>query len=222
MSEIVSKTVKGQHSFRAKQQSYRATSITPALSSKGGREKGKVKEQGDNNNNDRLMVTIPPSAPIITPSTSASASPFLGSKCKFSALDANDCSMQSISSSRKSSKLVPRSSIVAMDHMADSIVDMTSSIRDIASDRRVHQIHAVQAPEPLAPSGSRRRQQILECFQTTETVSDPNGMIAILDLISHDEAAADTYWTLQQEDYCKAWISKRLKELGFPAGDEDQ
>jgi hypothetical protein len=43
-------------------------------------------------------------------------------------------------------------------------------------------------------------------------------MIALVDLVSSDTIAADVYMTLEQEDYRKAWISKRLRELGFVEG----
>ena len=43
-------------------------------------------------------------------------------------------------------------------------------------------------------------------------------MIALVDLVSSDTIAADVYMTLEQEDYRRAWILKRLKELGFIDG----
>jgi ribosome-binding factor A len=39
-------------------------------------------------------------------------------------------------------------------------------------------------------------------------------MIALVDLISTDLKSATVYLTFEREDYRKAWIAKRLKELG--------
>ena len=58
----------------------------------------------------------------------------------------------------------------------------------------------------------------MQRLQQTETNLDPDHMIALVDLVSSNTIAADVYMTLEREDYCKAWISKRLKELGFVDG----
>jgi hypothetical protein len=76
---------------------------------------------------------------------------------------------------------------------------------------------AVQAAKVLA-SSPQRRHEAMQRLQQTETHLDPDRMIALVDLISGDTIAADVYMSFEREDYRQAWISKRLKELGFIDG----
>jgi hypothetical protein len=76
---------------------------------------------------------------------------------------------------------------------------------------------AVQAAKVLA-SSPQRRHEAMQRLQQTETHLDPDRMIALVDLISGDTIAADVYMSFEREDYRRAWISKRLKELGFIDG----
>jgi len=89
-------------------------------------------------------------------------------------------------------------------------------LRRLQQDARTD-AQATQAVQLLA-SSPQRRHEAMQRLQQTETHLDPDRMIALVDLVSSDTIAADVYMTLEWEDYRKAWISKRLKELGFVDG----
>lgn len=89
-------------------------------------------------------------------------------------------------------------------------------LRRLQQDARTD-AQATQAVQLLA-SSPQRRHEAMQRLQQTETHLDPDRMIALVDLVSSDTIAADVYMTLEREDYRKAWISKRLKELGFVDG----
>jgi hypothetical protein len=132
-------------------------------SRKGGRAKKKGKERGreqeqapddngdtgdssnDQNSHNRLSITIPPPSTVILPpspvptstvpsSTSASISSASSSKRKSSALDEGS-SLQSASASL-AKKQKSRTSVSAIDGVKDGLNNISSSIRDMTSERK--------------------------------------------------------------------------------------
>ena len=238
MSNVMPKKVKGAHTFRASQQSRGAASSVLASSSKGkkgekgkgkGKGKGKEKENGtgvdlelnddsDGNDNDKPNASLPPPRPSnAIPSSSTSTS---ASKWKYSALDGDSSNLSGLLNS--SSKKAKAHSSTAIDGVSAGLENIGNSIRDMTTECKFHWVQqearanaqATQAAQQLA-SSPQCRHEAMQHLQQTKSYPDPNHMIALVDLISSDTIAADVYMTLEWEDYCRAWISKRLKELGF-------
>ena len=183
-------------------------------------------DNNNNNNDDKPTTSLPPPGPIIVApsvSTSASVSAASKSKRKYSALDEDGSNLSgSHNSSGKKSKA---RSATAMDGVGTALQSIGSSIRDMTAERKLRRLQddarasaqAVQAAQVLS-SSPQRRHEAMQRLQQTETNLDPDRMIALVDLVSSNTIAADVYMTLEREDYRKAWISKRLKELGFVDG----
>jgi hypothetical protein len=147
------------------------------------------------------------------------------SKHKYSALD--DDSMLTSSRNSSGKKQKPRSGAAVIDGVEDGLQTIGNSIRDMTAERKLHQLQqeahadaqAAQAARQLQVSSSpQRRHEAMQRLQQTETYLDPDHMIALVDLVSSNTIAANVYMTLEQEDYRQAWVSKRLKELGFVEG----
>jgi hypothetical protein len=204
-----------------------------------GKAKGKGKEKeievevdlepdDDDNDNDKPTSFLPPSKPgVAVPSSSVSVSLSApsSSKRKYSALDDGSILASSRNSSGKKQK--SHSGANAMDGVGDGLQTIGSSIRDITAERKLCRLQqearadaqAAQAAQLLVSvSSPQRRHEAMQHLQQTETYLDPDRMIALVDLVLSDMIAADLYMTLEWEDYRKAWISKRLKELGFVEG----
>jgi len=58
----------------------------------------------------------------------------------------------------------------------------------------------------------------LQCLQQVDSDLDPAIMAILGDIIARDTVAADTYMTWKQEDYCRAWIEKTLKDSQYVEG----
>ncbi len=142
-------------------------------------------------------------------------------KTPYQALDASD-DHSMLSSSRNSGEM-PRSVVAAMDRMKGSLDNLSGSIRDMANEHRLRRLqeHKPQATGETLAWSLGRRKEAAERLRVTETYLDHDRMVAVLDLVSVDINAADTYMSIQREDYRKAWISKRLTEYGFPGGIAD-
>jgi hypothetical protein len=205
-----------------------------------GKAKGKGKEKeieikvdlepdDDDNDNDKPTSFLPPSKPgISVPSSSVSVSLSApsSSKRKYSALDDDGSILASLRNSSGKKQKSP-SGAAAMDGVGDGLQTIGSSIRDMITERKLRRLQqearadaqVAQAAQLLVSASSpQRRHEAMQRLQQTETYLDPDRMIALVDLVSSDTIAADVYMTLEREDYRKAWISKRLKELGFVEG----
>jgi hypothetical protein len=184
-----------------------------------------LNDDGDNNNDKPTTSFLPPGPPFAVPSssTSASISAASSAKRKYSALDGAGSILSS--SHNSSSKKSKTRGATAIDGVKASLDTIGSSIRDMTAERKLRRLQqdartdaqATQAVKLLA-SSPQRRHEAMQRLQQTETHLDPDRMIALVDLVSSDTIAADVYMTLEREDYRKAWISKRLKELGFVDG----
>ena len=166
--------------------------------------------------------SLPPSASVsASASASVSASVSVGSsKRKYSALGDSE-SLLSGSGQSSGSKKRKES---GFEQILQSI---SKSMRDFTDDRKsrmtLPQVHA-QAQAQAAPnvritaSSPERRLEAREKVQREEQYLDPERMVALLDHISEDTAAADIYLSLHTEPVRKAWIDRRLKQMGFVEG----
>ena len=176
----------------------------------------------NNNNNNKPATSLPPlgsTFAVPLSSTSTSIATAFSSKCKYSALDEASSILSSLHNS--SSKKSKTRSATAIDGVKASLDTIGSSICDMTAEHKLRQLQqdvcvdaqAAQAVQLLA-SSPQHRHEAMQCLHQMETYLDANHMIALVNLISSDTIAADVYMTLEQEDYCKTWVLKWLKELG--------
>ena len=79
------------------------------------------------------------------------------------------------------------------------------------------------APPPVSqshcvashPSSSDRRHQARVCLMETEPNLDPSQAVAMVDYFTETPEAADVYIDLKRSDIRKAWVRKRLAEMGY-------
>ena len=100
-----------------------------------------------------------------------------------------------------------------------------TSMRDLAAEHKLHRLqedaHAeaqVAAQAYAMSSCPQCRHEAMQCLQQTETYLNADHMVTLIDLVSLDMIAVTAYLSLEQEDYRKVWVVKRLKELGYIEG----
>lgn len=64
-------------------------------------------------------------------------------------------------------------------------------------------------------SSSDRRHQARVCLMETEPNLDPSQAVAMVDYFTETPEAADVYIDLKRSDIRKAWVRKRLAEMGY-------
>jgi hypothetical protein len=58
----------------------------------------------------------------------------------------------------------------------------------------------------------------MQRVQQIETHLDASRVMALADLVAKDTIAADTYMSIEREDYRHAWVALKLKGMGFVDG----
>jgi hypothetical protein len=196
--------------------------LSSVPSRKGGRAKKKGKERGreqeqapddngdtgdssnDQNSHNRLSITIPPPSTVILPpspvptstvpsSTSASISAASSSKRKSSALDEGS-SLQSASASL-AKKQKSHISVSAIDGVKDGLNNISSSIRDMTSERKFcrmdKQTHHIKGAQKASASSPKQEATLLA--QQLEKKLGPERMVALVDLFLTNVETAQVY-----------------------------
>ena len=239
MSDLMPMRVKGIHAFRALQQTCGAASNRPALSGKGrgrgiGKDRGKGKDsEGDQvmkssfecsdnlaSNNPNMGTTLLPPSPVPTSiiglSTSTSISAASSSKHKYSALD-NLASTPSVSSKKCTTAAVIKDVTDGMAIIGNSISNLTAECKHFQEHQEIQESLAnawdIQVSQQASASSPMHRQAALRCLQELDSDLDPICIVNLADHIAKSTVVADTYMLWEQEDYCKAWITKTLNDI---------
>lgn len=87
-----------------------------------------------------------------------------------------------------------------------TLTTVGDTLREFASSCKPH-LQQEASPE--------RRACTAKHLQKNETYLHVNTLVALLDLFQKETEYTDTYLTIEREDLCKAWIAKRLGEMGI-------
>ena len=235
--------MKGKHAFRASTQSHGPAASNPSLRKGKGKGKGKGKDIGSSDDepvaitkpsalirgeemdidgsDDELVAFTKPSAsttgPIPIPSSASASS----SKRKYSALGEDESTVSGSRTSYSSGKRKPRTT--ALDGVKESLDVIGTSLGELASERKLCRLQLDARADAAHEQGGKaesphRRHEAMQRVQQIETHLDASRVMALADLVAKDTIAADTYMSIEREDYCHAWVALKLKGMGFVDG----